>query len=269
MVGCSDSPASYKVVRGDSLSVIARREGRSVAELRTWNGISGDLIEVGQVLKVAPPPVAGSQTGFSRMMDLTVPARELVAGWLAALTRDEPVSSAEPPSQSGALAAADSSIKVSDRRPRRGNRSAPPAGSAAADGLGTRREAQAAAAWPALRRPAAKPCLAEDAGIGEGAFGRSKGLDHEQISVATRAFQRQTLRCYEGRENAEGQVLLALVVGCDGLVRSSQVQSDGTAAPGFADCVADVMRYAAFPAHARDSIEVVVPMHFVADTSAP
>jgi len=121
--------------------------------------------------------------------------------------------------------------------------------------------------------PPAKPCLAADAGLGGGggggpAFGRSQGLDSDQISPAVSAFQEQALRCFEGREGSRGEVLLRLVVGCDGRVRDSVVQSDGTGSPGFAACVADVFRYAAFPAHARDEVEFSVPLHFVPDTSA-
>ena len=42
----------YVVVRGDSLSSIARRHGTSIDELRRLNEIEGSLIRVGQVLRV-------------------------------------------------------------------------------------------------------------------------------------------------------------------------------------------------------------------------
>jgi len=50
----------YKVRRGDSLSAIAQRFGVTVAQLRAWNGLRGDLIRRGQELRVgevvsAPP----------------------------------------------------------------------------------------------------------------------------------------------------------------------------------------------------------------------
>ena len=55
----------YTVRRGDSLSLIARRTGVSVAELRTANGIRGDLIRVGQKLilpgEVLVPGLLASQ----------------------------------------------------------------------------------------------------------------------------------------------------------------------------------------------------------------
>lgn len=42
----------YTVKRGDTLSAIARRHGTTVAGLRRANGISGDLIRPGQVLRI-------------------------------------------------------------------------------------------------------------------------------------------------------------------------------------------------------------------------
>ena len=53
--GCSfvaPEPPTYTVVRGDTLGRIARQQDCTVAELRAWNGIEGDLIEIGQVLVV-------------------------------------------------------------------------------------------------------------------------------------------------------------------------------------------------------------------------
>jgi LysM repeat protein len=44
----------YVVVRGDSLSRIARRYGVTVAQLKAWNGLKSDLIFVGQRLVVGP-----------------------------------------------------------------------------------------------------------------------------------------------------------------------------------------------------------------------
>ncbi|TNE84112.1 MAG: LysM peptidoglycan-binding domain-containing protein [Deltaproteobacteria bacterium] len=42
----------YEVVRGDTLGKIAKTYDVSVDDLRRWNGIDGDLIEVGQVLLI-------------------------------------------------------------------------------------------------------------------------------------------------------------------------------------------------------------------------
>ena len=52
--------ASHRVVRGDTLSEIAQRYGISLGSLRAANGISGDLIRVGQVLDI---PNSGLPSG--------------------------------------------------------------------------------------------------------------------------------------------------------------------------------------------------------------
>jgi murein DD-endopeptidase MepM/ murein hydrolase activator NlpD len=51
-------PRTVTVVRGDSLSRIARREGVTVDQLRAWNGLSADRIDVGQILIVDPAGAA-------------------------------------------------------------------------------------------------------------------------------------------------------------------------------------------------------------------
>ncbi|MEZ4324925.1 MAG: penicillin-insensitive murein endopeptidase [Polyangiales bacterium] len=50
----ADPPLLYAVRPGDALSLIAQRFGITVDELRTWNGLEGDRILVGQELRIAP-----------------------------------------------------------------------------------------------------------------------------------------------------------------------------------------------------------------------
>lgn len=45
-------PVRYSVVRGDTLGEIARAHGVTVDDLRAWNDLEGDLIEVDQVLVI-------------------------------------------------------------------------------------------------------------------------------------------------------------------------------------------------------------------------
>lgn len=45
-------PEVITVVRGDTLGKLAKTHGVTVAELKQWNGLSSDLIEVGQELKI-------------------------------------------------------------------------------------------------------------------------------------------------------------------------------------------------------------------------
>lgn len=245
-LGGSDLGPTYTVVRGDSLSVIARREALSVAQLRSWNGIDGDLIEVGQQLVVGPGVDGTPWTLGQWLWQRLAFERRLEESESVSAVADE-------------IAAPLARRRTVRARARRGGRELV---------QGSPVEAEPAPSWKPLSMPAAKTCLADDHGLGEGSFGRSVGLDGEQVRAAVSAFQEQALRCYEGRKSAQGEVLLRLVVGCDGRVRQSSVKADSTAAAGFAACVADVMRHAPFPAHARDEVELLVPMYFVADTSA-
>lgn len=48
--GTSSNTKEYKVVAGDTLSKIAKKKNVSVANLKSWNKLSSDLIVVGQVL---------------------------------------------------------------------------------------------------------------------------------------------------------------------------------------------------------------------------
>ncbi|MGH8126212.1 MAG: LysM peptidoglycan-binding domain-containing protein [Rhodanobacteraceae bacterium] len=49
-------PADYTVVSGDTLSKIARKYSVSVEQLRRWNDLRGDTLQVGQVLQVFSTP---------------------------------------------------------------------------------------------------------------------------------------------------------------------------------------------------------------------
>jgi len=62
------APGHYRVVRGDTLFQISRQTGRTVDELRRWNGLTNaNQIRAGQVLRVVPPgrttALAGSSVG--------------------------------------------------------------------------------------------------------------------------------------------------------------------------------------------------------------
>ncbi len=48
----SSSSGLHVVKRGESLSVIARRNGTSVAQLKRMNGLKSDKIRIGQKLRV-------------------------------------------------------------------------------------------------------------------------------------------------------------------------------------------------------------------------
>ncbi len=228
-------PSTYTVVRGDTLGKIAQREGVSVDELRAWNGIAGDLIEVDQRLKLGS---GGPGVPVWRRV------RERLEALRPAPQEPEAVAEADEPSSDRE--------RARSARSRRTDEPPPPSDVDAE-----------APAWPPLQAPPAKRCLDETAGTDGGSFGRSQGLDSEQIKGAVAAFQRETLRCYEGHPDVAGEVLLDLVVGCDGRVLRSSVDRHDTGSSDFALCVAEVFRYASFPAHARDEVEFAVPLRFV------
>lgn len=59
LTACASSKLAagqYRVQPGDTLSKVAQSNNRSVAELKRWNNLSdANVINVGQVLRVAPP----------------------------------------------------------------------------------------------------------------------------------------------------------------------------------------------------------------------
>ena len=62
----SDTPAAsstYEVVSGDTLSKIAHAHSVSVEDLRKWNGLHGDMLKVGQELKLAPSHASAGTAG--------------------------------------------------------------------------------------------------------------------------------------------------------------------------------------------------------------
>ena len=66
--GCGSAPPTggagyYTVRRGDTLSRIAQRNGRSVGELSRWNNLrDADHIQVGQLLRISPPGARSAST---------------------------------------------------------------------------------------------------------------------------------------------------------------------------------------------------------------
>ena len=58
----SPPPESYRVRRGDSLSVIAQRFGTSIAAIKRMNNLRGSRIHPGQVLKLSEPAKAPEKT---------------------------------------------------------------------------------------------------------------------------------------------------------------------------------------------------------------
>jgi len=221
---------THTVVRGDTLGVLAQQHGLTVAELRALNGLSGDLIEVGQVLKLG----TGGPAPRDRLMAWLRPEPEVEAPPEAVAAE----STRRPPARKGT------------RAPRAGAEEPPPT------------DEPEAPSYAPLGRPPPKACL-DDTTVAGASMARSVGLEPDQISAAVRGFQGQTLRCF-GEKDLSGTVWLDLVVGCDGRVRRSALDRHNTGDTEFALCVADAMSYAPFPPHARDEVEFSVPLVFTA-----
>ena len=63
--GASSQAADYTVVSGDTLSKIARNHSVSVDDLRKWNGLHGDMLKVGQVLKLSSSNASAARVSCS------------------------------------------------------------------------------------------------------------------------------------------------------------------------------------------------------------
>ncbi len=61
--GSSAPPETYSVVSGDTLSKIAHAHSVSVEDLRKWNHLHGDLLQVGQELKLSPSTASTGGAG--------------------------------------------------------------------------------------------------------------------------------------------------------------------------------------------------------------
>jgi lipoprotein-anchoring transpeptidase ErfK/SrfK len=51
----SIEPGNYEVKKGDALAIIARKSGVSVTQLKLFNGLTNDVIRLGQILKIPTP----------------------------------------------------------------------------------------------------------------------------------------------------------------------------------------------------------------------
>lgn len=202
-------PEVHVIERGDTLSKLAHRYGVTVDELRRWNGIDGDLIEVGDRLWVWPeraPEPAGPS--------------------------DEPAPRARA-------------------RPHRALPPPPPAGEQD---------------FPPLVRPTPKRCLAapDSEDLAHEEMVASEGLTHEAASRALSAFAPTLSRCTAHSSEIPGGTLeLDIRVACTGVVDDVAIRDMGDWPPEVARCMADTLRYAAFPAHGLpDGDLVIYPLRY-------
>ncbi|WP_442759906.1 LysM peptidoglycan-binding domain-containing protein, partial [Enterococcus italicus] len=67
----ASTTTTYTVVKGDYLSTIANKYGVTVAQLKSWNNLSSDLILIGQKLKVNAKTSAGSTASTTTVSTTT------------------------------------------------------------------------------------------------------------------------------------------------------------------------------------------------------
>ena len=84
------------VRRGDSLIVIAKRANVSVAELKRWNGLRGDMIRIGQELVIRPRGVGRAPNDEG--IDWTPPFDHGAKDEKPAHSRSAPIAARDPSS---------------------------------------------------------------------------------------------------------------------------------------------------------------------------
>jgi len=166
----------HVVVAGDTLSKLATTYGVTVEDLRTWNGLSGDLIVVGQVL------VVGREAPAERTAP-AVPAPRASTGDAAPHKPDS------------------------------------------------------------LEMPVPEACIPFDPSLGDQDIVSPDGLEPHVLSASLEAVLPAALERCSGPPGPFAY-RYALTVGCDGVVASVDGGDDELGA-----CIADVLRYADFPAH--------------------
>ncbi len=102
-----EGAADYVVKPGDSLSKIARQFGVKVADVRAANGLSGDLIRIGQKLKI-PGATAAREPAAPVLPPMPAPAPPVLEPEPQAPEPDDPAAVAPPaePAPAPALGAA-------------------------------------------------------------------------------------------------------------------------------------------------------------------
>ncbi len=107
------APAQHVVAPGESLSHLAERYGVSIRQLREWNDLGSDLIQVGEALVIAPPHAEPPPLSFERPGRRgPTPARGRADG-AADREPDEPLPSRDaPPSTSASPAPDDRDVRT-------------------------------------------------------------------------------------------------------------------------------------------------------------
>lgn len=112
-----------------------------------------------------------------------------------------------------------------------------------------------------LRMPRPEPCVEMGTDPAEGEFLMAAGLDEAQIRAAMDPVLPHALKCKPDEGVDMLRLRFGINVGCNGVVDNVWVDDDDGASESYVECVADVLRYADFPAHDMpDGMEFEYPV---------
>ncbi len=289
------TPSYYTVVSGDTLNKIAKKYSVSTDEVRRWNGLEGDLIEVDQMLLIweggepakrparsarkrtrSIPEVAVASMGSHLPDDWEPPAMVSTAGIFGSMgVGNTGIGEANLDS----TLASTQTVRADKVGPSTSLAGRGKIGGGEADhmsvSIGTRYNpnmsggsthfASTAVYAPRLSYPSRKRCLSGPSGSGLGDYGAvaSKGLNASQIRGSLGGFVRHTAKCVPRGSSGAFSVRVELTVGCDGRVTEADVVSAGGAPSNVTACMEKTLGYAGFPAHDMPGgFTFEYPIHF-------
>ncbi len=289
------APTRYTVRRGDTLAKIASRHGVTVAELKSWNGLSSDLIEVDQVLVIW----AGKQaSGTAARRPVSKGARVAArpgADAIPMVTVTEVDATdrvvIQTPAPVGVLGVEIGGTDMEDLA--RSAKGLTKHDSTSADGsglgersggLGSEGSAESvdlpgplakprndgpaigagAVSAPTLPMPPAKRCLPPPTDVeGEAAMATNLGLSVAQINGGMNPISGHAVACFPDGTSGVHEVTVEMVVGCDGRVSSSSVIAHAGLPAAVVGCLEQTLGHGGFPAHAvPDGIVFHSPLRF-------
>jgi len=103
--------------------------------------------------------------------------------------------------------------------------------------------------WKSLSMPAGEACLELNTDPDEGDMVASAGLSMEQVRSSLRKIVGEALRCEADDGATTASITFSILVGCDGLVDSVDIEDRGDSSKRYSECVGGVLKYADFPAH--------------------
>ena len=112
-----------------------------------------------------------------------------------------------------------------------------------------------------LRMPRPEACITMGGEPEEGEYLMSAGLDEVQIRAAMDPVLPHALKCKRDEGVDMLRLRFGVNVGCNGVVDNVWVDDDDGASESYVECIAEVLRYADFPAHDMpDGMEFEYPV---------